>query len=429
MLPDGLKTKWTIRNRLGPLSWGLLIVFGIQRANDIANFICKIFLGRVLPPLDFGALEPLLATITLLSVPATIIYSTAVKSISRLSSQGQHAQCHALIQDLQWVAMAGSLLSFAIVLLSRHFILSRLHLDSPVFIWLIAALFSLSWWAPLVQAIIRAEHHYRLLGIYKIGSPFLNLGSTVLLTGLFSWGLPGAVLARVLSGFVMLVLLMKLIRYSHRGDRQPYGEERSTLLRMLFPMAVFVVISTLGTNFDRLFVRNFMMHESGGYAAMLTLGQMPRLMITPLIFVLFPIAAAQHASGIELNRTLSRSILLGLFVTGGCGLLFAFTATPLLGYWRAEFAPYGRYVWIYSLFAGLQALIAIFAQIEMARHEYRFLWLYAIPILLMCSGLYAVENYSKLTLTLPIILWTLVGSHLAVFTALTGYLFLRRQRA
>ena len=281
-----------LKQYLGPLAWGTAIVFVIQRGADVANLACKVFLGRVLPPLDFGAVEPILATIGMLSLPAGVIFGTAVKSISRLRSQGKDAQCRALIHDLQRVALIGSMLTIGVTFLLRDFILTRLHLEDPAFIWMIAIMFATAWWAPLILSIIRAEHRYRLLMFSNLLGPFLLVLLTVTLVGALQLGLQGAIIARALSGVVIITILMLAIRTSHRGPREAYPEERALMLRMLPPMAVLAVTGTLALNFDRLFVRNFLLHDSAGLSAIFMLGQIPRLFIAPIGFVLPPAVGA-----------------------------------------------------------------------------------------------------------------------------------------
>ena len=422
------KALTPLRSRLGAFGWGVLVVFLIQRGADIANVVCKIFLGRVLPPLDFGAVEPIGATVAMLSLPPAIIYGAAVKSISRLRSQGEEAQCRALIQDLQIVALVGSTLSVIIVFILRNFILTRLHLESSFFIWMIALMFAMAWWAPLALSIIRAEHNYKLLLVNGTISPVLLVALTVILVANLNLGLKGAIAARVLGSLLVLSFLFLYIRHHHSGTKEPYSAERAAMLKMLFPMSIVVFSSTLAINFDRLFVRNFMLQDSPGLSAIFMLGQIPRLAITPLIFVLFPVAAAQHASGKELGRLLRNTVFLTSLVIAGFCVTFSIIATPLLHLWRPEFAPYGQYVWIYALMTGLHSLNAVIAQVELARHAYRFLWFHAIPITLACGGIYILQNFTAFRFTLPQVLWTLTAAQILTTISTTAYIHFRPKR-
>ncbi len=168
-----------------------------------------------------------------------------------------------------------------------------------------------------------------------------------------------------------------------------------------------------------------MIEHSAGLSAIFMLGQIPGLILMPISFVLLPLAAAQHASGHELGRLLRRTILAGALITGTCCIGLALVAKPLLGLWRPEFAPYGQYVWIYALMTSLQGMTGVLAMIEMSRHEYRFLWLYSLPILLTCTALYIAQDHTTLTVTLPTVLWSLVTAHLVTFITIITQLTLR----
>jgi O-antigen/teichoic acid export membrane protein len=410
------------RRYLGPLGWGTAIVFVIQRGTDVANLICKIFLGRVLPPMDFGAFEPLLSTAALLALPAAIIFGTAVKSISRLRSQGEDAKCRALIHHLTIISTIGSVLSIACTLLLKDFILTRLHLDSDFFIWMLCLLFVGTWWGALINCIIRAEQRYRLLSVNSLITPFAIVATTILFTGVWNLGLKGAVGARVLTTLAILLFLIAILSKSNRGSRAPYPEERTLMLQMLIPMAALAFNSTLAGNFDRLFVRNFMVEESAGISAIFTLGQIPRLLLSPLGFVLLPVAAAQHASGRQLGRMLVKTIAISAILTAACCIGFALFSTPVLHFWKPIFAPYGRFVWIYALMTGLQSLCALSAQVEFARSRYRFLWLMAPPVPLACAALYLCHDYLHLPVTLDSLLWILTAANGLALVATLAYL-------
>jgi O-antigen/teichoic acid export membrane protein len=195
---------------------------------------------------------------------------------------------------------------------------------------------------------------------------------------------------------------------------------------MLLPMTVLAVSNALGGNFDRLFVRNFMVEESAGLSAIFTLGQIPRILLSPLGFVLFPIAAAQHASGRQLGRLLFRTLAISALIIAACCIAFAFFATPVLNYWRPDFAPYGRYVWIYALMGGLLALNGIIAQIELARSRYTFLWVMAPPVPIACAAIYLAQDHHRIPVTLATLLWTLTAAQAVALIATTVYLLRKK---
>jgi O-antigen/teichoic acid export membrane protein len=411
-----------LRSRLGPFFWGAGVVFTIQRGADVANLIIKIILGRILSPLDFGAIDPIYGTVAIIGLPATIIFSAAVKSISRLLAQEREAHCRSLIQHLMLLALAGSVISVLLALSLKGFILTRLHLKSTTYIWAIGLLFSTAWWLPLANALLRAKLHYRYLILPRIVSPLALVILTILFVRVFGLGLKGAVFARGAEGLVTLLIVAPLMFSMCIGPKASYADERKILLRVLGPMAIFVLVSTLGLHFDRLFVRNFLVEHSGGYAAILTLGQIPTLLIAPIVFVTLPIASAEYASGQQLDRLYRHAMSLAAVGTVGATVFFTLVAQPLLQVWQPDFLPYAKYVWVYTLATGLLAMLNVSAQIEIARHAYGFLWAHAIPILGFCGLLYVMQNKA----TLIFVLSGLVISRATALTLVMLHIRFRR---
>lgn len=377
------------RRRLGPLGWGAVVMFVLYRLGDVSQLAAKIILGRWLGEIDFGAVEPFTAVFQLAVLPAAVLYAVATKSISRLQGVQRMGACGALVRDLACISVVGTLLTVAITLALRSYILVRLHLDGMVYIWILAGLLALGWWSPLAMAVAQGMLRYRLIPILLVLGPFVAFGCTALFVVAWDMALVGALLARVVAPVITLAIFAWAIRGVLRMPREPYTEERRAMVRMLLPMGLYLASYSLLYRFDTLFVRHYLLEASAGYGAVVTLGQIPLWLIAPLVFVIFPLAAAEHAGGRAVGRVYGQALLGG----GGVGLLctaaLAWTAEPLLHLWDpAKFTGYGMYVWPYAIGITLQGLIQIVASVEMARHRYRFLWVLVPGTLGMLAWLY-----------------------------------------
>jgi O-antigen/teichoic acid export membrane protein len=371
-------------------------VFSVQRCVDVANLVYKLLLGRTLSALDFGAIEPVFAVLAVVSLPTLIITQVAVKSISRLRSTGRLEECRSIVSHLGWIALTGSVLAVLLVAGLQDFILERLHLESRVFIWLIAGLLVLAWWRPLSSAILQGSLHYRVMFF----SAPLQAGLIILFVLIFvAWldlGLPGALLARVLSGGLSLCVVLIMIRSMVTGPRRHCPDEVRLMAKMFIPMAVYLGSHTLLIQFDRLFVRNFLLSDSGGFGAVVTFGSIPYYLVGPVIYVLFPLAAASHAQGHDVKKPMAQATVGALAVTVlGCGGLAA-AAPTLMRFLNPEFVRYAPYLWIYALTMGLHSAVQIVASVELARHRYSFLWFMALPAVTMCVLLYSQRGSWRL---------------------------------
>lgn len=411
----------TLKHRLGPLGWGALVVFCIMRSADLVNMLIKLALGRILEPIDFGAIDPVISVTVLAALPITIVNSIGSRSISRLRASGQETKRRALTVDMLKVAAVGSVLAATAVLALNPLILSRLRLDSSRYVWIIAAMFALGWWRPCVLAIMRGSRRYHLMILPYVFSPILSMVLTLIFVGVLPWGLEGALTARVVAWTLTTALVVFLLWRGLRGPCERYPAELKLMLKGALPMAVFVVSTALLLHFDRLFVRNFMTSDSGGYGAVITLGVIPMLAIGPVVFVVFPLAAEEHAAGRNLRRYISHSVLLGAIVTILCVLGFALSGRFLLGIWNEMFVPYASLLWPYALAAGLHGMILAVAYVEMARHEYGFLWFLVLPALAMCGGMYLCQD----AMTLGSVIWTVVATRGIVLGGVLGCVYFR----
>jgi O-antigen/teichoic acid export membrane protein len=395
------------------LGWGVAVVFVIGRVGDAFFCSVKLFLGRFLTPVDFGAIEPINSALAILTVPIIAVLALVSKSISRLDAMGNESAKQALIVDMFRLSCAGSFLAGLGIWIFREYILSRLSLSDPSFALIIALLVMLSWWTPFCWAIIRGKQQFGLLSLPQVVAPVATLGLSVLFVGLLQMGLKGALFGQ-LGGWVLWVLIfLFLLRKDLLGGGNRCLSEYRQLFRGILPMSIFMGSLITLVHYDRLFVRNFLTADSGGYGAIITLGSIPAMLIMPLAFVNFPLASAAHASGRDVQKFLTHSIIVGLAITLLCALFFAFSGDLLLKTWRSEFLSYGRFVWIYALATGLQGVIAAIGHVEIARNKGQFLWGVTIPALSMCTFLYAFRG----KMDLEKVLITLLATHVIIFVA------------
>lgn len=370
-----------------------LALFIIWRFGDVSNVLYKFVLGRYLPPSDFGAVDPIYAAITILAIPVTVMYQLGAKSISRLLATQREAACRALVRDLTLIALVGSIISVGLVVVAAGPILERLHLDGRVYVAILAAMAVLAWWSPLVRGLIQGSGRFWITAIPSVGTPVFMLMLTLIFFIALGWGLPGALSVRVGSGVLTTVLVLVVMRKMYAGKTAPYPDERGVIVRALIPMIAYVGSMTLLMHFDTLLVRNFMYSDSGGYGAVMTMGRIPVWLVSPIVFVVFPLAAAEHAGGGDLRRFRREAVIIGGAVTALCVVAFSLSSEWLMGLWNADFEPYAGYVPTYALVMGVDAVIQVLASVEIARHRYRFLWILAPLSILSCGVLYLARDY------------------------------------
>ena len=414
-----------LERRLGALAWSAVIVFGLGRCHDVLNLLIKVGLGRWLKENDFGAIDPISSVLTILAIPVTIIFQIGVKSISRLDAGGRQAERTALLIDLTKVAFVGSCLSVVGLWLLQPYMLSRLHLESRGVVYLVmGGIFIAGWWQGLNAAVFQGIRRFWLMTVTAVATPLVVLVITGVLVLALKWELTGALLARMVGIIIGLIIGFRVVIPLFRSERASYADEKNFLRALVLPMTVFIICRTVLLHFDRLFVRNYMLADSAGYGAIVTIGQIPMVAISAIILVIFPLAAAEHADGRDVKRFLVQGVGAGLLFTLVSVLIFAAAGTPLLNLWNREmFGAYGPYVWIHTLAMGLHGIIEILATVEIARHRYRSLWWLAIGTVAMSAGLYV---YSA-RVDLPTLLWVITGTRVLILIGM-WWTSLRQER-
>ena len=255
----------------------------------------------------------------------------------------------------------------------------------------------------MCNAIIRGTRCYQLLLLPHGVGPVSILVLTIIFIDNLNWKLSGALLGQLIGWAFWIILFFWCIRHDFSGKKVRCQEEIRVILHSLLPVGIFLTCTTVLGNFDRLFVRNFLTSESGGYGAVVTLGAVPSLIIAGVSFVVFPLAAAAHATGRDLRKFLTQALLLGACITICCSVSYLLMGYPLMTFWKSEFAPFSRYLWPYTLAMGLHGMIMIIGYIELARDKHDFLWILVFLTFAMCSVLYFGRNFISIARILVIL--------------------------
>lgn len=390
-----------LRGLMGPLQWGILVVSIWSRFGDFIHLVTRFVMGKQMKSIDFGGVDPVYTMLTVIVFPVAVLSQSAASTISRLESNGKHAEVRGLLRLL----LSGSLLFGVVVCVAlyfmRDFVFLRLHIDaSNLLLWTLMALLLVSIMEPFYSGMLQGGMRYRAMGIPSIVTPLLYIVGVYFLTGTVGLGLGGVMVARVVAGGVTVVAVLFALRSMLSGASAFDKEEWRHLSRMLIPMGIFQ-LATLGLmGFDRLYVRNFLVADSGGYGAVASLGLIPFYLTNSVAFVVFPLASAEYASGRQTSKHLRQSVWIGMAITAMCAVMFAFSSQFLFSHWNTDFVPYAGFVWSYALMAGLHGIIQVVASVEMARHRYEFLWWMLVPTLAMCGVLYVYRATTSIEMVL-----------------------------
>lgn len=398
-----MKIIGKIKARLGPLGWGSLLVFVLFRSNDLAGILYRYIAGRALSHEEFGALGAVFSFCTISIVPMLAVMQVATKSISRVSAENDTARLSGLIRDILVWAAAFTVILAAGLWFCRYPVLERLKLGEeylPVIAFLVVA----GLWAMVLLGIFQGLRSFLSLGMQNVASAAVLLVCAVLFVLKNHLGLAGALWAKLVSLCVLVMTGLLFLLPLVLKKSSSYGDEKRIMRNMIWPILVYWLSIGLMQNLDRLFMRNFAVQLSGQYEAVATIGGIPLYFIGAAVFVIFPLVAFEHAAGNDVARYLKQGLLLAIVCTMCSAVIFGAAAKPLLCLWNPEFSGSSNFVGLLALSSGMHGTVQMVANVELARHRYGFIWILAVPAVLMAAVLYSCKHM----MSIPLVVWTLV---------------------
>jgi len=416
-----------------------MLLFASLRLGDAAMFFSRIFLGRYLPPLFFGAIDPFFSVLAVITLPVQIAGIILIRTISSAAEQNDNETIRSSIFSTLVFAAMISIFFLGFVLVFQSYILSRLHLQSSVYIVILAATAALSAWPILFSSILQGLKRFAFISALAVGQPMVSAGLILFFTVYLKLQLPGVLSARfaaeLLAVFAAFVVVIPLLKGAKFQLKMPYSiktilvKPSAWLRNDIVPVSIFIISSSVLLHFDRLFVRNYLTAFSGGYGAILSLGQIPLYLASPVKMVLFPIASAQHASGTSLDHAMRKMLLAGIAGTVCCFIFFHFAGGLILSFWRAEFISFAAGLTLYSLNMCVEVVLQLAGHIQIARRRYNGFFLMSAVIFIVCTLLYYFSASIDISRLLVVMLITRIVCAGILFTetplclsALTGKL-------
>jgi stage V sporulation protein B len=309
----------------------------------ILEFITRTLLGRHLGPGDFGLLNSAIALLSILAVIVSLGLPTGiVRFIGRYKGKEKSEIIPELVHDTFWLItfvafLAGSVLWFSNEWLAIHLLneaaMAPLLRQAAIALPLVTIL-------SLISALFQAERKsksYVLVNNFFL--PLTRLSGVVLAVAL-GWALyrtssiyiVGALVIPLIIGFI----LIGRIPFSLWAANIPKTKNLVSLIRFSLPLLVGALFGLAIWQVDLLLLqREWGAEETGLYAAALTIGRLPGMILVAFSFVLAPVAAELYSAGRVARmrhlyeRTVEALFLLALPITAII-ILFAAQLLQLL---------------------------------------------------------------------------------------------------
>lgn len=347
-----------------------ITLFGGNFFANIGAYLYHLFMGRLLVPGDYGALQSLISLTNIFTVPLLTLNFIIAKYVSSYVGKGEFTKISYLFHSTKKVLLIILFVGGSVFFLFSKPILSFLHIDSWInFVFLDIGLF-FGLLATLNRAALQGLSKFGTLTITQFIEAYgkLILGIIAVAMGL---RVPGAFGAFVLIYFVSYVYTNRILaRFIPKKETSSVISVRQMANYGI--LSFFMTISMISLyNADVVLVRHyFSSYESGLYAALSVLGKIIFFGSSPISVAMFPLVSEAQARGDKYHKIFLQSLLLIVLIAGFATLIFSLYPTTaikiLVG---VKYLPAAPYLAMFSLFLSLCAVVNLFVNFFLSVHK------------------------------------------------------------
>ena len=352
---------------------------------NLLNLLYHFFMIRLLPPVDYGHLNTLMALLMIFSVPASTVQTTITKFVSSYEVQRKYDQVRRMLRHLLFLVTLFAVCIFLLIILGSSFLTSFFQISSRKLILLLGILLLLNM---VTQVPVGG-----LQGLQRFGWLTLNYitnGGTKFILGilfvLLGWGVLGAMGAIVISYFISTFLSLLVLKiYVSKLKGPPLQEQKeeeseasyvSEVARYFFHVGVTLLCYMILTNIDLILVKHFFTPiEAGHYSIAQMVGKIVLFLPIPVLTVMFPKLTSSQGQEERRLPVLTKSLLIAALLCSVAvitGLIFpSLIIRVLSGKEYPDCIPLVRFFCISMSFF---ALILILIYYHLSSHRRSFLY-------------------------------------------------------
>ncbi len=346
------------------------IMVGGNFLANIGAYLYHLFMGRLLLPSDYGALQSLISLSNIFTVPLITLNVIITKYVSTYVGRGEHAKVSGLFHRMEQMLTVAFLVGGVTFLFLSKPILTFLHIDSWInFLFLDIVLFF---------GLLKMLNFATLQGLSKFG--FLTVAQFIEAYGKLILGITAVSLGFQVSGAFGAFVLISFVSYFFTKQvlKRFIAKKNTSTIVSIRPMVGFGVLSFFMTvsmislyNTDVVLVRHFFSsYESGLYAALSVLGKIIFFGSAPVSVAMFPLVSEAHARGDGYHKIFLQSLGLTLAIAGFATVLFSlFPSVALKVLVGSQYLSAAPYLMIFSLFLSLCAVVNLFVNFFLSIHK------------------------------------------------------------
>jgi len=347
-----------------------IILIGGNFLANVGAYLYHLFMGRLLTPGDYGALQSLISLLNIFAVPLLTLNIIVTKSVAGFVGRGEQGKISHLFHRLQKMLLVIALIGGIVFFIFAKPVLAFLHIESWTSFLLLDIVLFFGLLATLNRAALQGLSKFFTLTTTQFIETYgrLVLGIAAVSLGFRATGAFGAFMLAAVASYVYTSWALR-----------PYTTKKevtaSVSIRSMLPyglLSLFTMLSVVSLyNIDVILVRHFFSsYESGLYAALSILGKIIFFGSAPVTIAMFPLVAEAHAKGETYHKIFVKSLFLVLGIAGSATILFSSNPTmaiqTLVGKQYLAAAPY---LATFSMFLSLCAVVYLLANFFLSIHK------------------------------------------------------------
>lgn len=322
---------------------------------NLFNLLFQLFMLRMLPPIDYGHFNTLVALFMIISVPAGTVQTTVTKFVSSFQAQDQYDHVKSLLRRILILMLIIALVLFFLISLGNSLISSFLQISSSGLIIIVGVSLFFAMMIPVPWGGLQGLQRFGSLVFNLIinGGLKLALGIIFILLGLSLVGALGAIAIAYIITFILSFIMLK--RYLPKRVPVTHHEAKllgsnpmymSEIYYYFFPAGITLLCFMILTNIDLILVKHFFPPlDAGYYSIAQMIGRIILFLPLPIVAVIFPKLSAlqarsQHKEGLSiLGQSVTAAICLCGAATVICLLFPTFIIRVISGEVYSECIP------------------------------------------------------------------------------------------
>lgn len=375
------------KRRLGPLWWYALLVFLAQRFADVLNLYAGMWLvPRYVPESELGAIPALMQFGALFSVPMAVLVTPFVKILNKHATNGEYGKVKALLRDsllISAVILCATMLIARLVLPS---ILDYIGIQDGRLTMVIVFASVLGGLAPIFSGALQALKRFATFAALSVVNAPLRV-ITLLIT-LPVRGLTGYFVGQSVGPILTICVAAGdfFKKFGRKVKCQPYlRQDMPLFVSLLIPLTVLAVIGNMKGAAEMTLLNSLPKADSAAYYHLTRFSEIATYIISPVVFVMFPIVAEKSERGTRTTRVVFQTMALTIAVGAGLAIILHLTG-PWLFSLRELWRNYMQYTSLFGIATALATIrmaSSCFTTHEAACARFRYA-LYTVPI-------YAIE--------------------------------------